>query len=155
MEFRTTAAILGIALVVIYAVGSGIWVNSSPGWYTSLNRPPWQPPDFVFGIIWPYNFIVLGFAAVIVSNRLSTALVATYLTIFAASVACALTWAYQFYRPHNLAAASTALTCVAVLTIALVFIASRASWPLALALMPYQIWVSIASFLSWSYARLN
>jgi benzodiazapine receptor len=54
-----------------------------------------------------------------------------------------------------LEAASTALTCVAVLTIALVVIASRASWPLALALVPYQIWVSIASFLSWTYARLN
>ena len=152
---KLVASSIGVALVLIYVVGSGLWVNTGDGWYRGLNQPSWQPPDFVFGIIWPYNFIVLGFAAVIVSNRLSTALVATYLTIFAASVACALTWAYQFYRPHNLAAASTALTCVAVLTIALVFIASRASWPLALALMPYQIWVSIASFLSWNYARLN
>jgi len=152
---KLVASSIGVALVLIYVVGSGLWVNTGDGWYRGLNQPAWQPPDFVFGIIWPYNFIVLGFAAVIVSNRLSTALVATYLTIFAASVACALTWAYQFYRPHNLEAASTALTCVAVLTIALVFIASRASWPLALALMPYQIWVSIASFLSWSYARLN
>jgi benzodiazapine receptor len=152
---KLVASSIGVALVLIYVIGSGLWVNTGDGWYRGLNQPSWQPPDFIFGIIWPYNFIVLGFAAVIVSNRLSTALVATYLTIFAASVACALTWAYQFYRPHNLAAASTALTCVAVLTIALVFIASRASWPLALALMPYQIWVSIASFLSWSYARLN
>ena len=102
-----------------------------------------------------YNFIVFGYAAVIVSNRLSAALVATYLTVFAITVACALTWAFQFYRPHNLEAASTALTCVAVLTIALVVIASRASLPLALALLPYQVWVLIASFLSWTYARLN
>ena len=152
---KLAASSIGIALVLIYVVGSGLWVNTGDGWYRGLNQPAWQPPDFIFGIIWPYNFIVLGFAAVIVSNRLSTALVATYLTIFAISVACALTWAFQFYRPHNLEAASTALTCVAVLTIALVVIASRASWPLALALMPYQIWVSIASFLSWTYARLN
>ena len=130
-------------------------MNTRDGWYRGLNKPALQPPDFIFGIIWPYNFIVLGYAAVIVSNRLSTTLVATYLTVFAISVACALTWAFQFYRPHNLEAASFALTCVAVLTIALVVIASRASWPLALALLPYQIWVSIASFLSWTYARLN
>ena len=152
---KLVASSIGVALVLIYVVGSGLWVNTGDGWYRGLNQPAWQPPDFIFGIIWPYNFIVLGYAAVIVSNRLSTALVATYLTIFAISVACALTWAFQFYRPHNLEAASTALTCVAVLTIALVVIASRASWPLAFALMPYQIWVSIASFLSWSYARLN
>jgi tryptophan-rich sensory protein len=152
---KLVASSIGVALVLIYVVGSGLWVNTGDGWYRGLNQPAWQPPDFIFGIIWPYNFIVLGYAAVIVSNRLSTALVATYLTVFAISVACALTWAFQFYRPHNLEAASTALTCVAVLTIALVVIASRASWPLAFALMPYQIWVSIASFLSWSYARLN
>ena len=152
---KLVASTIGVALVLIYVVGSGLWVNTGDGWYRGLNQPAWQPPDFIFGIIWPYNFIVLGYAAVIVSTRLSTALVATYLTLFAISVACALTWAYQFYRPHNLEAASTALTCVAVLTIALVVIASRASWPLALALMPYQIWVSIASFLSWTYARLN
>ena len=152
---KLVASSIGVALVLIYVVGSGLWVNTGDGWYRGLNQPAWQPPDFIFGIIWPYNFIVLGYAAVIVSNRLGSALVATYLIVFAISVACALTWAFQFYRPHNLEAASTALTCVAVLTIALVVIASRASWPLALALMPYQIWVSIASFLSWTYARLN
>ena len=152
---KLAASSIGVALVFIYVIGSGLWVNTGDGWYRGLNQPAWQPPDFIFGIIWPYNFIVLGYAAVIVSNRLSTTLVATYLTVFAISVACALTWAFQFYRPHNLEAASFALTCVAVLTIALVVIASRASWPLALALLPYQIWVSIASFLSWTYARLN
>ena len=152
---KLAASSIGVALVFIYVIGSGLWVNTRDGWYRGLNQPAWQPPDFIFGIIWPYNFIVLGYAAVIVSNRLSTTLVATYLTVFAISIACALTWAFQFYRPHNLEAASFALTCVAVLTIALVVIASRASWPLALALLPYQIWVSIASFLSWTYARLN
>ena len=152
---KLVASSIGVALVLIYVVGSGLWVNTGDGWYRGLNQPSWQPPDFIFGIIWPYNFIVLGYAAVIVSNRLSTALVTTYLTVFAISVACALTWAYQFYRPHNLEAASTALTCVALLTIPLVVIASRASWPLALALLPYQIWVSIASYLSWTYARIN
>jgi translocator protein len=152
---KLVASSIGVALVLVYVVGSGLWVNTGDGWYRGLNQPSWQPPDFIFGIIWPYNFIVLGYAAVIVSNRLSTALVATYLTVFAISVACALTWAYQFYRPHNLEAASTALTCVALLTIPLVVIASRASWTLALALLPYQLWVSIASYLSWTYARLN
>ena len=152
---KLIASTIGVALVLIYVVGSGLWVNTGDGWYRGLNQPAWQPPDFIFGIIWPYNFIVLGFAAVIVSNRLSTALVATYLAVFAITVACALTWAFQFYRPHNLEAASTALTCVAVLTVVLVVIASRASLPLALALLPYQVWVLIASFLSWTYARLN
>ena len=152
---KLVASAIGVALVLIYVVGSGLWVNTGDGCYRGLNQPSWQPPDFIFGIIWPYNFIVLGFAAVIVSQRLSAALVSAYLSIFALSVAAALTWAYQFYRPHNLEAASVALTLVAALTIFLVVIAARASWPLALALVPYQLWVITASYLSWTYARLN
>jgi translocator protein len=152
---KAAGSIAGIALVLIYAIGSGLWVNTGDNWYRSLNAPKWQPPDFIFGVIWPYNFIVLGVAAVNVSQRLSTGWVITYLGIFAVSIACALTWAYQFYQPHNLSAASTALTLVAILTIPLLIIAFNLSVGIGLLLVPYQIWVSIASFLSWNYARLN
>ena len=152
---KLVASSIGVALVLIYVVGSGLWVNTGDGWYRGLNQPSWQPPDFIFGIIWPYNFIVLGYAAVIVSNRLGAALVATYLTIFAISVACALTWAFQFYRPHNLGLASIALVATAVLTIPMLIIAFRTSIPIAIALVPYQIWVAIAASLSYQYSKLN
>ena len=152
---RLVASGIGIGLVFVYVIGSGLWVNTRDGWYRGLNQPAWQPPDFIFGLIWPYNFVVLGIAAVVVSNRLSAASVITYLTVFALSVAAALTWAFQFYRPHNLEAASIALSIVAALTVVLLMIAARASLPMLVALLPYQIWVIIASFLSWSYARLN
>lgn len=152
---KAAGSIAGIALVLVYAIGSGLWVNTGDNWYRSLNAPKWQPPDFIFGVIWPYNFIVLGVAAVNVSQRLSTGWVITYLSIFAVSIACALTWAYQFYQPHNLSAASAALTLVAILTIPLLIIAFKVSVGIGLLLVPYQIWVSIASFLSWNYARLN
>jgi translocator protein len=34
-------------------VGSGLWVNTGDGWYRSLNKPTLQPPDFIFGLLWP------------------------------------------------------------------------------------------------------
>ena len=152
---KVVGSITGIALVLIYVTGSGLWVNTGDNWYRSLNAPKWQPPDFIFGVIWPYNFIVLGVVAVNVSQRLSTGWVITYLSIFAVSIACALTWAYQFYQPHNLSAASVALTLVAIFTIPLLIIAFKVSVGIGLLLVPYQLWVSIAAFLSWNYARLN
>jgi translocator protein len=152
---KTLGPIAGIGLVLIYAIGSGLWVNTGDNWYRSLNPPVWQPPDFIFGLIWPYNFVVLGVAAVNISQRLSAILVITYLSIFAITVACALVWAYQFYRPHNLTAASTALTLVAVLTIPLLVIAYKSSPGIFALLIPYQLWVATAATLSWSYAKLN
>lgn len=145
----------GVLLVALYAIGSGLWVNTGDNWYRSLNSPSWQPPDFIFGLIWPYNFIVLAVAAVKVSQHLNSNLVIAYLSIFAISVICALTWAYQFYRPHNLIAASSALTAVAVLTIPLLLISFKVSTATFALLVPYQTWVAIAASLSWGYARLN
>ncbi len=155
MTFRSTASIIGIALVLLYVVGSGLWVNTGDSWYANLNRPSWQPPGFIFGLIWPYNFIVLGIAAVVISQRASKPVVAIYLALFAASVVSALVWAFQFYRPHNLVAASIALTVTVLLTVPMTITLFTISVPVALAVVPYQVWVAVAATLSWRYSRLN
>ena len=155
MDFKFSAATIGILLVVIYAVGSGIWVSNSPGWYTSLNRPAWQPPDFVFGIIWPYNFIVIGLSAVQIANNQSKNVVIIWLTILALSIAFALNWAYQFYVPHNLTIASISLAMVALLTLPLTYFTFKTSLVYGLVFTPYQLWVITASLLSYSYSKLN
>ncbi|MEY3318816.1 MAG: hypothetical protein RL540_1188 [Actinomycetota bacterium] len=155
MEFKTVAAAIGIFLVVIYAFGSGIWTSSSPGWYGSLNRPPWQPPDFIFGLIWPYNFIILGFSALRISSALSRNEVIIWLSCFALSVAAALSWAYNFYVPHNLLFATISLGATSLLTIPMLYLTFRASVAIGFALLPYQLWVAIATTLAWGYFTRN
>ncbi len=155
MEFRSAAVVIGIALVLVYAIGSGIWVNNSPGWYTSLNRPSWQPPDFIFGLIWPYNFVVLGIAAVRISNSLTKTQVTIWLAAFAISVAFALSWAYHFYVPHQLQIAAISLALTALFTLPITYLTFKASLAMGIALLPYQIWVAIAASLAWGYSIKN
>lgn len=155
MEFRTAAAIIGVAIVFIYAIGSGIWVNSSPGWYASLNRPSWQPPSFIFGLIWPYNFVVLGIAAVRISNSLTKTQVTIWLAAFAISVAFALSWAYHFYVPHQLQIAAISLALTSLFTLPITYLTFKASLAMGIALLPYQIWVAIAASLAWGYSIKN
>ncbi len=155
MSFRTAIAASGIAMVLAYAIGSGLWVNTGDNWYANLNKPSWQPPDFIFGIIWPYNFIVLGIAATVIGQRASKPAAFTYIAFFALSVIAALTWAYLFYNPHNLTGASIALTSTALLTIPMTYILFTISIPMAIAVMPYQVWVGIAAGLSWGIRGLN
>ncbi len=155
METKYLLAGIGISLVFIYAIGSGVWVSTSPGWYSTLVRPPWQPPDYVFGIIWPYNFVMLGTAAFNVAQTLNRNQTITWLIFFAASVAAALTWAYQFYVPHNLSVAAIALVIAALLTIPVLYLTFKASLLIGTLLVPYQIWVIIASTLAWGYSTRN
>ena len=152
---KSLLSVTGVVIVFVYVIGSGLWVNTGDNWYRLLNQPSWQPPDFIFGLIWPYNFVILGFASVAVANKLSTTNAVIYLSIFALSVAAALTWAYQFYRPHNLYAASIALAVVAILTLPMLYFIYQASVPLFFATTVYQVWVITATYLSFTYARLN
>ena len=155
METKYLLAGIGVSLVFIYAIGSGVWVSNAPGWYSTLVRPPWQPPDFVFGIIWPYNFVMLGIAAFNVVQTLNRNQTIIWLSFFAASVAAALTWAYQFYVPHNLSIAAIALVVAALLTFPVLYLTFKASLLIGTLLLPYQIWVIIASTLAWGYSTRN
>jgi len=155
VDFKLIASAIGILFVFIYAFGSGIWVSSSPGWYSSLNRPSWQPPSALIGLIWPYNFTVLGIASYQVSRSLTRFENITWLVFFGLSIAAALTWAYQFYVPHNFLIASIALTSAALLTLPVLLLAFRASLAMGLLLVPSQIWVAIAASVAWGYLAKN
>jgi len=152
---KTLLVITNISLVAIYAIGSGLWVNSGDGFYRSLKRPFWQPPDFLFGIAWPYNFLVLIIAGIIIANNASNLFRLSYTIAFAFSVITALVWAHSFYIQHNLTLAAISLAVTALLTVPMVAIAFQTDWKIGLALIPYQLWLIVATSLSVGYKVLN
>ena len=152
---RLGAAALGVLFVLAYAGGSALWVQTNGGWYSALKRPWWQPPDVVFGLIWPYNFVVLGVALVLVAQRLSSVEVAVALGCFAVSVVAALGWSYLFYVSHQLGLSAVSLGIAALMTIPVLMLTFRASTIGGWLLLPYQVWVLIATSLAWGYSRLN
>lgn len=149
---RNVVGILGTAIVAVYAIVSGRWVATDTGWYQSLPRPAWQPPSFVFGIIWPYNFAMLIVASWLVASRLSSTHQVVWLSSLTLSVVAALTWAHLFYVPHSLLASGFALVLATLFTLPLLVIAFRVSPALGIAFVPYQIWLAIATSLAFAYA---
>ncbi|MGI8949099.1 MAG: TspO/MBR family protein [Ornithinimicrobium sp.] len=145
----------GLMVVLLYAVGSGWWTSREPGWYAALVKPRWQPPDWVFGVIWPLNFLALGIAAWVVGRADDSSMAVAFLGLLVASSALALLWACLFYVPHRLRAGALALTAAAMLACALPVVAWMVTWWVGLILVPYAVWLSVAGALSWAYAGLN
>ena len=98
---------------------------------------------------------MLGIAALKVAQTLNRTQTITWLLFFAASVASALVWAYQFYVPHNLSTAAIALGLAALLTIPVLYLTFKASLLIGTLLLPYQVWVIIATTLAWGYSTRN
>ena len=153
--WRVAAVALIIVAVISYAVLSGVWVGTDSTWYRSLAQPAWQPPSWVFGVIWPYNFIALAVVTSVIVWRGSGLRVGVVLAFLVASIAMALAWAYLFYVPHDLVNAAIALTAAATLTVPIVVIAFLTGPLWGLLLIPYQVWLAIAASLSWGYVQLH
>ena len=155
MTLRIVGAVAAVAIVLLYAIGSGRNVATNSAWYFSLDAPPWQPPNAVFGLAWTYNFIALGIVGVLIALRAEARVVIAYLAVFAMTVVLALAWSYLFYVPHQLVAAAIALSLCALATVPMVVLAFGQQQLLGWLLIPYQVWLVIASSLSWGYWVLN
>lgn len=151
MAWRAVAVAAVIIIVVVYAVGSGIWVSTGGAWYLALEKPSWQPPPWVFGVIWPYNFVALAVVGSVIAWNAVPARVAAVLMLLALTVVLAIAWAYLFYVPHELTWAAIALTSAAMLTLPIIVIAFAERWWLSALLVPYQVWLALAASLSWGY----
>lgn len=153
--WRVGALVAGIIVLVAYIALSGKWVTTNAEWYLGLNAPAWQPPNWVFGVAWTYNFIVLGLAVVLLALKAESHLVVTFLLCFAISVLFAVLWAYRFYVDHEMTSAAVCLTLAALITLGMTVAAFAYTPWLGWVLIPYQIWVLLATSLSWGYATMN
>ena len=153
--WRLGAVAVIIVAVIAYAVLSGVWVGTDSGWYRSLEQPWWQPPPWVFGVIWPYNFLALATVSSVIAWQAPVQRVVVLVVFLIASIAAALAWAYLFYVPHELTAAALALSAAAALTVPIVVIGFLTAPIWGALLLPYQAWLIIAASLSWGYVRLH
>ena len=64
----------GLIFFIVVCLGAGGLgaIATTPeieGWYKSIVKPTWNPPDSVFGPVWTTLFIMMGLAAWVVWRR--------------------------------------------------------------------------------------
>jgi tryptophan-rich sensory protein len=121
--------------------------------YAQLRKPPWAPPAEVFGPVWSALYVLMGIAAWLVwrspgSNRLA-------LVLFGAQLAANALWSWLFFAWHRGALAAIEVLVLLALIVATVAAFWRTSRAAALLMLPYVLWVSFASVLTWSVWRSN
>ena len=134
------------------AVGAAASVDAA-SFYAQLSKPSWAPPAWVFGPVWSTLYALMGIAAWLVWRSPGSKGVA--LSLFSAQLAANALWSWLFFAWHR-----GALAAVGVLVLVALIVATVAAfWPTsrsaALLLVPYLLWVSFASVLTWAVWRSN
>ena len=152
---QIVALVLSLALVVaIAAIGGAATGASIDGWYRTLAKPPFNPPDRVFGPAWALLYALMAVAAWRVWRRRHPH-GRRALTVYALQLALNLAWTLIFFglRLPGWALADILVLLAAVAaTIALFW---RVDRPAALLLVPYLAWVAFAAALNGAIWRLN
>ena len=148
-----------ISLVACFAaagIGSLFTFKAIPSWYPKLRKPPYTPPNWVFGPVWTILYFLMGMAVFIVWQKGLTApgvLLAFVLLLVQLGVNAF--WSAVFFGMKSKGGGVITIIVLWLLILAAIITSFRvSSWAGAL-LIPYILWVSIAAYLNIGVWRLN
>lgn len=125
-------------------------------WFSSLNKPSWNPPSNVFGPVWIVLYLLMGISLWLVwkSNKLTNEKEIA-ITFFIIQLFLNFWWSLLFFKFHLPALAFVDIVLLLILitiTIIHFFPISRIA---AYILIPYVLWVGFATVLNYSIWILN
>jgi translocator protein len=151
---RSALALTGWLVVTFAAAAMGGFFL--PGeWYARLQKPAWNPPNWIFGPVWTALYTIMAVMAWLVWKRGGFVGQRIALSLFLLQLGFNALWSPLFFglRQPGLAFVDILLLWLALLATVMAFWKAR---PLAGAmLLPYLAWVSFASVLNFAIWRLN
>jgi tryptophan-rich sensory protein len=151
---RKVLALLGWLALTFAAAATGFLVSTG-GWYDGLVKPAWNPPSWVFGPVWTLLYCMMATAAWLVWLRGGWQAQPTALGLYVLQWALNALWTPLFFglRRPGLALVEILALYAALLATLVAFwrIKPRAG----LLLVPYMLWMTLATALNFTIWRLN
>ena len=135
------------------AIG-GLLMNNGPqtDWYLTLNKAPWTPPGWVFGAAW--TTIMICFSIYMTSLYLFHNTFKLRV-LFATQVLFNVSWNYVFFNKHLMLFGLMIILLLTVLIFYLLLSYQKKLKLKSLLILPYFIWLCIASSLNFYIVLYN
>lgn len=144
------AVCLGIA-----AIGGWVTAPTVATWYRTLQKPDFNPADWVFAPVWTLLYVLIAVAGWRVWRKRGFGGAPGAAAAYATQLALNLAWSFIFFAGRMIGAAlvDIAFLLAAIAITAALFrrIDRVAAWLLA----PYGAWVAFAAVLNYALWRLN
>jgi len=148
-------AIVGVEL--LGGSGSLFTAQGLTGWYYTLQQPALSPPGWVFGVVWPVLFALIGTALWLVWRRIDTAprRVRTALVVFVIHFGFNIGWSVVFFGLREIGWGLAVIGGLWLLILALIWAFGRVDRRAGVLLVPYFVWVTFAAYLNYQFWVLN
>jgi tryptophan-rich sensory protein len=151
---KLIASIVGCELVGI--AGTPFTLAAIPSWYSTLNKPSFAPPNWLFGPAWTLLYLLMGTAFYLIWKQgFKKKGVKTASKFFLAQLALNFIWSPVFFGLR-----SPQLGLITIITLwFFIALTMKKFYPLSrpafYLLIPYLLWVSFATLLNAAIVVLN
>jgi tryptophan-rich sensory protein len=151
---------IGLVLLLILCLGAGGLgaIATTPeieGWYKTIARPSWTPPDWIFGPVWTTLYVMMAVAAWFVWKPTGFKGAALPLTLFGLQLLLNIAWSWIFFGLHQPGWAFAEIVVLWLMIVATTVAFFRCSTIAGWLLVPYLAWVSFAAVLNFALWRMN
>jgi len=124
-------------------------------WHVYLQKPSFNPPNYIFGPVWSILYILMGVSLSIILGKQSNRERTNALLFFALQFILNLGWSFIFFNLHLTGWAFIEIVVLWILILFMIIRFYKISKTAALLQIPYLLWVSFASILNYSIYSIN
>ncbi len=148
---RIVTLVLFIALV--FGGGTLIGVSNMPGeWYAGLTKPPFNPPNWIFGPVWSLLYVMIAVAGWRTWERRPAG---AAMQVWFAQLAANFAWSPTFFGMQSPGLALVVVLVMLALVLLFIHLVRHRDSVSAWLFAPYAAWVAFASLLNASIVVLN
>lgn len=151
------AALVGWVFLCFSAawIGSAFTLPQIPTWYAQLNKPSFNPPNWIFGPVWSTLYLLMAVAAWLVWRRAGWSTARVALGLFCFQLMLNTVWSILFFGLESPATSAVDVVLLWVTILATIIGFWRYDRVAACLLVPYLAWVGFASVLNFTIVAMN
>jgi tryptophan-rich sensory protein len=155
MKIKKSFIFIPLAVFAVAILGNW-FTRGGMDWYQAINLPSFTPPGYVIGAVWTIIFILTAISAIIFWGKAPRDGRFWWVSgFFILNGLLNIFWSYLFFNRHWLGAAvweAGILDLSVVILIILIWPVSRTA---AVLLLPYTLWTTFATYLTYVIWSLN
>lgn len=124
-------------------------------WYVTLIKPSFNPPNYLFGPVWTTLYILMGISLFLVLNKAKEFDKKKIIGVFSLQLILNFLWSFIFFEFHQLGLACLEIVLMWLSILYLIILFYKTDKWAAFINIPYLLWVSFASVLTFSIYFLN
>ncbi len=137
------------------AIGGIATSANIPTWYAVLEKPFFNPPNWIFGPVWTVLYFLIGISLYLIWTAKTKKSKTNAYILWGAQIVLNTLWSLVFFGLHQLWLGLAVIVLLDVCVVATILHFYKINKTAAKLLFPYMVWISFATLLNLAIAVLN